>query len=167
MRRTSFFAWLLAILLAACNPVANFEEAEKQVGDWQENYNAGDAKRLYAMGGETFREQVSREDFDNFLKVLNGRLGKSVSSESAGKNVSNVNGTTHTIITMNTEFEQGAGVETFTFEGSDADMRLLHWNVDSPRLAFTADDIEDGGASEEASEAETGETAEAEPAAAE
>jgi len=62
--------WLVgafALLLAACNPMANADEAEQQIASWQKLYNEGNANGLYASTGPGFREVASRKQIEDLL----------------------------------------------------------------------------------------------------
>ncbi len=148
-----WLASFAALFLAACNPVANFEEGEKKVDLWQEAYDQQANDKLWAMTGSEFRKVTTREQFDDLLKVINGRLGLIQSTERTGFNVnSNLGAPTTTVISMQTVFEQGEGTEVFTFHGKGEDMKLVGWQVNSDRLAFTADDLVDDDAEVEPTE---------------
>lgn len=130
-----------AMGLAACNPMANLDEAEKQINRFEKAYSAGDADRLWSMTGDTWKETGPRADFDNMNEVLSARLGAIVSSERSNFKVNSTNGLTTTVVVMDTDFEEGEGQQTYTFHGGGEDMELVGWNVVSPRLRLTVDDL--------------------------
>ena len=130
-----------ALVLAACNPVANYNAGDEKIAEFQEAYSRGDGDALFAMTGPQFREITTREQFDELLAIFDARLGPVESSERAGFNVTTNTGGTFTVVQMQTEFEQGPGMETYTFLGNGEDMQLVGWNVESQRLLITADDL--------------------------
>ncbi len=131
----------VAMLLAACNPMANMSAADDKIAAFQETYSRGDDRALYGMVSSEFREQMSREQFDDMLTVLRTRLGPVEDSERNGFNVRSTPLGTVTVITMETQFGKGEGVETYTFKGQGEDMTLAGWRVASNRLVLTADDL--------------------------
>ncbi|WP_271078145.1 hypothetical protein [Aurantiacibacter sp. MUD61] len=135
------FPALAALLLAACNPVANMNEGEDRIADFQAAYSDGNSDALWAMVGPEFREVTSREEFDDLITVVSARLGPIESSEREGFNVNTNTGGTFTTVQMATQFEQGDGVEVYMFQGNGDDMRLVGWNVNSQRLMVTPEDI--------------------------
>ncbi|MCK0128103.1 hypothetical protein [Erythrobacter sp. F6033] len=134
-------AFFGAIALAACNPIENLEQSESKIAQYEKAYSAGNTDALWRMSGEKLREITPRGDFDNLVTVFNSRLGKIESSERSNFSVNTNNGVTQTVIVMDTQFEQGEGTQTYTFFGHGEDMELVGWNVDSPRLAVTVDDL--------------------------
>lgn len=129
------------IIIAACNPLANLDGAETKIERFQNTYNSGDVDGLYDMMGETFREVFTREEFDELFALFDARLGPIVESTRDGFNVNTLNGFTTTVVTMQTRFEQGEGVETYTFHGHGEDVEIVGWHVNSPRLKLTIDDV--------------------------
>lgn len=137
-----FLIAIASVILAACNPIANYDQGGEEVERWHRLYSENDGDRLWGMTGEKFREVTTREEFDDLLTVVNARLGKVTSTDRGGFNVNSQLGGTTTVITMNTEFEQGSGQEVFTFLGKGEDMELVGWTVNSQRLTLTAADLE-------------------------
>ena len=142
------------VMLAACNPVANFSAGEERIEQFQDLYSAAEYDAMYAATGPQFREVTSRADFQNLMDVLEARLGVIESTEQSGFNVnSNLNGT-FTVVTMNTTFAQGQGVETYTFSGGEDDFELVGYLVNSDRLLVTVDDLAPPSETEDAVAAE-------------
>ena len=137
-------------ILAACNPMANLDGAETKIERFQNAYSSGNADRLYDMTGEAFREVSTRDEFAEMVKLFDARLGPIVDSERSGFNLNTNNGITRTVVTMETQFAQGSGMETYTFHGHGEDIELVGWNVNSPRLALTMDDLKKLNAAESA-----------------
>ena len=137
-------ATIAAMALSACNPLENLEVAEQRVESFEQAYSSENVDRLWRMTGKQFREVTTKEEFADFNLVFNTRLGAIESSERSNFNVNTNNGVTRTVVVMDTVFEQGEGVQTYTFEGHGDDMQLLGWKVNSPLLAVTADDLQPG-----------------------
>ncbi|QIQ85839.1 hypothetical protein [Erythrobacter sp.] len=135
------FALAGAFALAACNPVEQFGIAEERIDTFHARYNEGDAGALYAMTGETFREVTDPEDMGSLVAMFTARLGRIESSERSGFNTSFNNGLNVTTVTMDTQFEQGAGTETYIFHGTGEDMELVGWQVNSPRLMLSPEEM--------------------------
>ena len=136
-----WLAGLASILVAACNPMANMEASESRIAQFQQSYSEGNHDRLYRMTGSKFREVTSREEFQDLLDLLDARLGPVVESERSGFNINTNNGLTVTVISMQSQFEQGSGSERYTFHGHGDEIELVGWSVDSPRLALTKEDL--------------------------
>ncbi|WP_086734751.1 hypothetical protein [Erythrobacter colymbi] len=141
MKVRSLAALAGAVLLAACNPAAQVEDASAQVKTLQALYNKGDAAAFYKAGGKALRKTASAEQVESTMTLIASRLGKVRESKQTGFNTAFNNGVTVTTIVMQTRFERGEGTETFVFEGSGKDMELAGWNVNSPLLVLSPEDV--------------------------
>ncbi|MCL9999442.1 MAG: DUF3887 domain-containing protein [Erythrobacter sp.] len=130
-----------ALLLAACNPGAQVADAKVQIETLQALYNKGDAQGFYGAGGDTLRKAAPAEHLEGMMALIDARLGKIRSSKQTGFNTAIKNGATTTTIVMRTSFERGEGTETYVFEGSGKDMKLAGWNVNSPLLNLSPEDV--------------------------
>ena len=137
----AFFLAIAALFLTACNPVENLDTGDNRIADYQNEYSEADVDALWRMVGPEFREVTSREQFDDLVAVLQARLGAIESSSREGFNVNTNTGGTVTVVQMLTQFEQGQGLETYTFRGNGDDMQLIGWHVNSDRLTLTPDDL--------------------------
>ena len=130
-----------ALLLTACNPVANLHHGDAAIERFHQLYSSGNVDALYGLTGPTFHKVTNREQFGQLIAVLDARLGRVTSSERQGFKVNSTPAGTFTFVAMNTKFEQGTGVETFTFLGNGDDMKLEGYHVDSDRLMITPEDL--------------------------
>ncbi|MEM9086257.1 MAG: hypothetical protein AAGB23_10080 [Pseudomonadota bacterium] len=133
---------LLALGLGACNPVENIDEAADQIDRFQSHFSYGDVDEMYLMASPSFRKSTSLAELRDQVGVISLRLGPVETTERTSFNINTTPAGTRTVITMQTRFEQGEGVETYTFVGNGENMRLEGWNVNSNRLMITADDME-------------------------
>ncbi len=145
-------AAFIALLLAACNPMAQLDGAEQEIAQFHETYNAGDSRRLYGQTAEEFREVTTPEQMDELITLVTEKMGAVQSTERSGFNVNAGTDETTTTVTMSTTFAKGEGTETFTFYGSGDEMRIVGWNVDSPNFAETEPVEEDEGEGSEVAE---------------
>ena len=74
MRR--YLVVLIALVLSACNPVENLNQAEEKIEQFQKVYSGGDVDAMYQLTGNTFREVTSAEEFADMYEVFDARLGK-------------------------------------------------------------------------------------------
>ena len=141
MKFRMFLAAVAALALAASNPGAQIEDARGQIDKFHALYGAGDAKGFHKASGAEFRKVVTEEQVQGLVTLFSKRLGKIESSKQTGFNTGFNNGTTTTTIVMQTRFERGEATETFVFTGSGKDMKLLNWNVTSPLLELSPEDV--------------------------
>lgn len=132
---------IAALFLAACNPAANLKQGDAQIERFHQVYSSGNIDALYALTGPKFHELATPRQFHDLFDVVNSRLGPVKSSQRQGFGVNTTTEGTFTNITMDTQFEQGEGIETFTFMGSGDDMKLEGWHVNSNRLLVTPEDL--------------------------
>ncbi|MEO0698283.1 MAG: hypothetical protein AAFY81_01030, partial [Pseudomonadota bacterium] len=117
--------------LCACNPVANLEEAKDKIDLYQTHYSNSELEDMYAMTSVEFRRTSPRADFENFVSLIENRLGPIETTKRQGFNINTTPAGTVTVVTMQTQFEQGNGTETYTFIGSGAGMKVQGWQVNS------------------------------------
>jgi len=141
MKFRMFLAAIAALALVACNPGAQVEDARAQIDTFQALYAAGDAKGFREASGAAFRKVVTEEQVAGLMTLFTKRLGKIESTRQTGFNTGFNNGTATTTITMQTRFERGEARETYVFTGSGKDMELLNWNVTSPLLELSPEDM--------------------------
>ncbi len=141
MFRKLMTAMFAALALGACNPLANLEVAEQRVESFERAYSSGNVDQLWRMTGKQFREETSKQEFADRNQILSTRLGGIKSSERTNFNVNTANGVTTTLVAMDTDFERGEGMQVFTFIGQAEDMKLVRWDVESPLLKVTIDDL--------------------------
>lgn len=135
-------AAFFAILLSACNPMAQLDQSEQKIEKWHATYNEGDARTLYGQTSDEFREVTTIDQMRELVAVVSDKMGKVNATERTGFNINTDNGVTSTVVTMKTTFEKGEGIETFTFQGNGDETRLVGWNVDSPNfLAVPAEAV--------------------------
>lgn len=144
----------IATLLAACNPVANLETGEEQIGEFQSLYSEGNIDGMYEATGQVFKENMTVEEMTDLYVLLDQRLGDINSTERTNFSVNSTPQGTNTVIVMTTKYDQGTGAETYTFLGNGEEMELVGWHVASERLnlspaemrdAFTDDEVREEG----------------------
>ena len=136
-----FLAALLAFGLAACNPVENLDEAADQIDRFQNLFSNRSTDEMHLMGSAEFRETTSREDLEDLVSLVAGRLGSIEQSERESFNINTTPSGTRTVVTMATQFELGEGKETYTFIGNGENMQIVGWQVNSDRLLITPDEM--------------------------
>ncbi len=134
-----FTAALAALFLSACNPMAQLDGAEESIAKFHSTYNSGDARALYGTTADDFREVTTPAQMVELVELVTDRMGKVETTQRKAININSENGTTLTVVTMTTMFEKGEAIETFTYQGNGADMKLVGWNVDSPNFSDEAD----------------------------
>ena len=134
---TSIGKWLAAgglALLAACNPMAELEDADGEVATFHRQFDARDFEGIWNASHDDFRAGQPPEDYAAFMVAIRDKLGEVESTERQGFNVNTNNGVITVTVTMLTEFEQGRGNETFVFMRDGDELKLYNYNVNSQAL---------------------------------
>lgn len=132
--RKLFTASAAAVTLAACNPVAQYNQADESIEAFHQAYSEQDLDALWAMAGPALREDVTRQEWDGLVTMVHGRLGAVEDTSHNNININSSNGLTTTTVIRDTTFANAEGVETFTFYGTGEDMVLNGWRVNSDAL---------------------------------
>lgn len=119
------------LLVFGCSAGEAKKSAEAEaVPAFHAQYDRSDFETIYKNARNEFREATSRDDFDKFISAVRRKLGKVKSSSRQTWNVNVGTGGTRIVLTYETEFEYGKGIETFTFLNG----KLLGYNINSNTL---------------------------------
>jgi hypothetical protein len=119
------------LLVFGCSAGEAKKSAETDtVPAFHAQYDRSDFEAIYKNARDEFREATSRDDFDKFMSAVRRKLGKVKSSSRQTWNVNVGTGGTRIVLTFQTEFEYGKGIETFTFLNG----KLLGYNINSNTL---------------------------------
>lgn len=134
--------------LTGCNPVQSTSEADKAAAVFHDLYDDKEYEKIFEAAHSDFKASQSQANIVNFLRSVREKLGKVKSTSRNGWNINSVNMKTNVILTFETEFENGKGVETFTYRVNDGSALLLGWHVNSNAL-FMKQSKEEGEVSVE------------------
>lgn len=123
-----------ALVLAACNPMAQVDAADTAIDRFHATYNESDAEALYQLTAAEFRKETSPADMVALVSRVKSHMGPVEGTARQDLKIEERDGINMTLVTMTTDFALGQGTETFTFYGSDNELRLVGWNVDSPNF---------------------------------
>ena len=133
-------------LLTGCNPVKSTAEADKAAAEFHKLFDAEDFEQIFDAAHSDFQASQPKEDTINFLRSVREKLGSVKSTNRTGWQANSMNLKTNVVLTFETEFENGQGVETFTYRIADGDAILLGWHVNSNALIVTPTKEEQGRA---------------------
>ena len=139
--RISILSIAAALTLMACQDVdrgrvpSEVQEVVTHVGDLitQEQYD-----RIYSESSERWKQDVTLEQSNETFKTLNTKLGKvesrSLHSANEQENSGGVLKGHVFILSYQTRFERGEGMETFTIIEENGQWRLARYRVNSTAL---------------------------------
>ncbi|MBK8094361.1 MAG: hypothetical protein IPK32_20960 [Verrucomicrobiaceae bacterium] len=133
MNRRLILTLLAGLLsLTSCKDMTQAKSlADTAIVDFHKKFNEQKFKELYNSAHPDLRAAATEADFLKLLEAIHRKLGKHMHSNGAGWRVNTFNMKTSVVITQNTEFEQGKGVETFTFVVSGGSCTLQGYNINS------------------------------------
>jgi hypothetical protein len=121
-------------LLSACGLTRGKEFATQSVDTFHQQFNDAKFREIYSAATPAFKSASKEEDFMKFMQAVRRKLGAFKTGTQNGWNVNAFNGVTRVLITYKSDFEQGAGVETFTYLISGESAVLQGYNISSPTL---------------------------------
>ncbi|MDB6074762.1 MAG: hypothetical protein JWO89_2402 [Verrucomicrobiaceae bacterium] len=133
MTRRSLITLVALILpLASCKDMtAGKSLAQAAILDFHAKFNDSKFKEIYAASSPDMKKASSEADFVKFVETVHRKLGKHTKATDAGWKVNSFNFKTSAIISQNSEFEQGKGVETFTYLISGNSCTLQGYHINS------------------------------------
>lgn len=109
------FVVLAVAGLAACSSGEHVAVAEQGISDFRRHMDTEQFAQVYAQGSDELRNSTSEADLTKILAALKTKLGKVKSAEKDGWNVNFHTSGTFVTLSLKTQFEKGAGTESFVF----------------------------------------------------
>jgi hypothetical protein len=123
-----------ALLLAACNPMEELDDADKAITQFHRQLDQRDFDGIWRATHGDFQAGQPREAYDAFMEAVRDKLGEAESSERQGFNINTNNGVTFVTVNMLTRFEEGEANEVFVFRRDGERLKLVNYNVNSQAL---------------------------------
>ena len=132
MKRLVFLTVIMSLLLLGCTDIIKGKSvAEPRVAVFHDRFNEGQYEEIYAEAADDFKKAASKEKVLALFAAIDSKLGKVESSSITNWNVKNFNFVTTVVLVSDTQFELGAGTETFTFRVNGDKATLLGYNINS------------------------------------
>jgi hypothetical protein len=133
MKLRNLLALLLPLLLfSSCKDMTRGKDlSEAAIVEFHHQFNELKFKEIYVAGNADLKAAATEEDLVKLLQAVHKKLGAQVKSSNAGWRVNSFNMKTSVVLSMNTEFEHGKGVETFTYIVSGESCTLQSYHIDS------------------------------------
>ncbi len=126
---------IIVFLVLGCGDAKNAKVAgEIAIADFHQHFNNGQIGEIYNTSHSNFRTTTPVEDFNKLMSAVSRKLGKVKSTANQDWNIKVFNLITSVVMVQNTEFEQGKGTETFTFEMDGEKAVLLGYYINSSDL---------------------------------
>ena len=119
------------LMLLNCNPAKSTAEADKAAAEFHSLYDAEDYDKIYDTAHADFKTAQPKVETVKFIRSVREVLGKVKSTTRTGWKANSMNMNTNVVLTFETEFEHGKGVETFTYRIENGSAVLLGWHINS------------------------------------
>jgi hypothetical protein len=132
MKRSVFLMVIMSLLLPGCTDIIKGKSlAEPRVAVFHDRFNEGQYEEIYSEAADEFKKAASQEKVLALFAAIDSKLGKVQSSSITTWNVKTFNFVTTVVLVSDTQFELGAGTETFTFRVNGDKATLLGYNINS------------------------------------
>jgi len=132
MKRSIFLPIVISLALLGCtDTIKGKSVAEPKIAVFHDRFNAGQYEEIYSEAAEEFQKAAPKEKVLALFSAMDRKLGKVKSFSMKTWKVNTFNLVTTVILVTDTQFEQGSGVETFTFRVSGDKATLLGYNINS------------------------------------
>ena len=123
------------VLLTGCSVfLKDKAAADKAVVDFHQQFNDDKTADIYTASHSGFKAASTQQEFTDLMAAVRRKLGKVVQSTNVGFNVRSFNLVTTVYINQQTTFEQGKGIESFTFQMSNGQAVLQGYHISSKEL---------------------------------
>jgi hypothetical protein len=119
---------------AACGLSSSRQHAAAAVDVFHSELNAGDFDAIWDGADDQFRQAASRQSYDKFVGAVHRKLGRALRTNNQNWSVHSFNLQTSIVLVQHTEFEYGAGTETFTFSVRGDNVKLVGYHIESNEL---------------------------------
>ena len=126
-----------SLVIASCNPLKSTAQADKAVREFHALFDANDYEKIFDAAHADFKAAQPKSDIIDFLRSVREKLGTIKTSNRTGWQANSLNMKTNVVLTFETEYENGKGIETFTYRIADGNATLYGWNVNSNALVVT------------------------------
>jgi Protein of unknown function (DUF4019) len=122
------------LFVAGCSAGTDVALARSEIAHFRELMAAQQFDQIYSAASDDFKKAATQQDFVNLLSAVERKLGAMRGTEESGWRVmQSLSGSTITL-GFKTQFERGAGDETFIFRVKDGKALLLGYHINSNAL---------------------------------
>ncbi|SIO03323.1 Protein of unknown function [Parasphingorhabdus marina DSM 22363] len=130
-----FLVMLLAVSLSGCSALSEgTEKAEQEVDHIHKLFNDQEFDRIFTRAGQQYRDNTDKKIHDGLFKTVHRKLGQVTNKTLSGWRVNATTSGTFAVLTYETEFAKGEGLETFTINLVGEKAKMVGYNINSPAL---------------------------------
>jgi hypothetical protein len=120
--------------VSGCGLSSSRQQAAAAIDIFHSELNAGDFDAIWDGADDQFRHAVSRQSYEKFVGAVHRKLGRALRTSNQNWSVRSFNLSTSIVLVQRTEFEYGAGTETFTFSVRRDHVKLVGYHIESTEL---------------------------------
>lgn len=124
-------AALLSAILSACSASKDVDLAQAAVAQFRELVAAKKFEQIYSDASDDLKKSTTEQSLTRLLEAVDRKLGAFKSAQSNGWNVNYSATVTSVTMKFKTQFERGAGVETFAYRVTGGKALLAGYHIDS------------------------------------
>jgi hypothetical protein len=122
------------LLLCGCSGGEDLAAAEKEIGRFHAQLNAGHFDKIYVDAAPDWKQASPRDDTIKLFAGLHNKLGLFVAGKQNSWRVNYGTGGTTILVLYDSKFQKGDGQETFTYRRSGDAVQLVGYNINSRAL---------------------------------
>ena len=127
-------ALIAAFLVAACSSGKDFDLAQAQVAHFRELMAAQKFDQIYSEASDELKKTTTDQAIARLLGAVDRKLGGVKSAKQNAWNVNYAPSATSVTIKFKTQFERGAGEETFVYRIAGGKALLAGYHINSNEL---------------------------------
>ncbi|WP_263147638.1 DUF4019 domain-containing protein [Pseudomonas sp. RIT-PI-AD] len=135
LARLSFIFFLALSVSCSQDKEARERDSERYVSLFQKKFNEKDIAAIYDNASDNLKVGVKKEEFIGSIEKIRETLGENISTKKDKIfYLEDTNGVPLLVVTYNTRFAKGVGVETFMLELEKKRVSLHRYNINSDDL---------------------------------
>ena len=124
----------LCLCLVACSGGEDVAEAKRNIDSFHVQLNAGKFEDIHNQTGSEWKDATTRSDAIELFSAVRTKLGPFRSGKQTGWHVNYGTGGKTIIVQIESQYEKGTAVETFTFKDSGEKAQMVGYNINSKAL---------------------------------
>jgi hypothetical protein len=125
---------IAAAVLAACSATQDFDLANAAIAHFRELMAAQRFDRIYSESADDLKKTTTEQNLTRLLAAIDRKLGPVKSVERNGWDVNYNSSGTSVTLRFKTQFERGAGAETFVYRVTGGKALLASYHINSDDL---------------------------------
>ena len=123
-----------ALILTSCSGGADLAAADREIARFHEELNSGQFDKIYSEASPEWKQASPEPDTVQLFVGIHKKLGAFVSGKQNSWRVNYGTDGSTILVLYDSQFEKGAGQETFTYRSTSKGVQLVGYNLNSRAL---------------------------------